>query len=724
MSRVLNYEQGRPSSPRRRRFVISSEVARGIPEGRHPEPAPASRVARPSGPDPDPFSAALSRIARIVSGTLELREVFAQVADAAREVLPFETIGVCRLDTPDLFRSYAVAGRDADDDPAGVARLEDFSPAMRPKPGATLRFDDASRELDPSYPMDKEILECGVLSLLCSPLMSGRRLEGEVWFTASRTGAFTAEHERMAAAIADILSLSLEHERLWSLESLRRRRLEAVDKLLPTMAETLDVRGIFNRVSEIVQPVLPHSLLILTSLSPERRELTVDVSSGDPAAEMPTCFPMGATGSDAVHPEYVLIPDIEEHDDECGARNGCRKLGMRSYLGIPMSLESGTRWLVFLSLSPNQYSEDDLNVARRVADHVSLVLSHQRLAEEERRAAEARERAHRLEQRVESLTVELENSLGYHRVIGESESWKRVVTEAAKVAQAETTVLITGESGTGKEVIARLIHRGSPRAAGPFVALNCAALPESLLESELFGHEKGAFTGATSARPGRIEQAAGGVLFLDEVAEMTPPVQAKLLRVLQEREFQRLGGTRPLKADVRIVAATNRDLERALTQGEFREDLYYRLHVFEIRLPALRERREDILPLAEAFLEEVGALVGRKAAGIAREAAQALLSYDWPGNARELRNAIERATILCDGGLITAEHLPFRANGSSSPRRIGVFPSDGVKLDTVERDLVLDALRAANNNRSRAARLLGITRSQLYTKLQKHGLDA
>jgi two-component system NtrC family response regulator len=274
--------------------------------------------------------------------------------------------------------------------------------------------------------------------------------------------------------------------------------------------------------------------------------------------------------------------------------------------------------------------------------------------------------------------------------------------------------------------VARFVHRGSPRANGPFVALNCAALPENLLESELFGHEKGAFTGAVSARPGRIEQAAGGVLFLDEVGEMSPVVQAKLLRVLQEREFQRLGATRPTKTDARIIAATNRDLETALTRGEFREDLYYRLRVFEIRLPPLRERRDDILPMAEAFLEEIGPIVGRPAAGISRDAHEALLSYSWPGNARELRNALERATILCDGGLITLEHLPI---GINAPRPVRgrdtsarSFPSGGVSLDGVERDLITKALAESKNNRSRAARLLGITRSQLYSRMQKHRL--
>jgi DNA-binding NtrC family response regulator len=295
------------------------------------------------------------------------------------------------------------------------------------------------------------------------------------------------------------------------------------------------------------------------------------------------------------------------------------------------------------------------------------------------------------------------------------------------VAPTETTVLLTGESGTGKEVVARFIHRGSPRAGGPFVGLNCAALPETLLESELFGHEKGAFTGATAARAGRIEQAAGGVLFLDEVGEMTPAVQAKLLRVLQEREYQRLGGTRPIKADARVVAATNRNLEVALARGEFREDLYYRLRVFEINLPPLRERRQDILPMAEAFLGEIGSAVGRPAAGISRQAHEALMSYPWPGNVRELRNALERATILCDGGLITVEHLPIgvgRPDGKAGrPATDGPFPSGGVNLEVVERDLIAKALKEAENNRSRAARLLGITRSQLYSRMQKHGLE-
>ena len=324
-------------------------------------------------------------------------------------------------------------------------------------------------------------------------------------------------------------------------------------------------------------------------------------------------------------------------------------------------------------------------------------------------------------------------------VIGTSQAWRAVLTQAAKVAPAETTVLLSGESGTGKEVVAHLIHRGSRRAEGPFVALNCAALPEALLESELFGYEKGAFTGAVSARAGRLEQAAGGTLFLDEVGEMSPVVQAKVLRVLQEREFQRLGGTRMLKADVRVIAATNRDLQIAMTTGAFREDLYYRLHVFAIHLPPLRERPEDILPLLEHFVEELGPVVlGRPAAGISREARAHFLAYGWPGNVRELRNAVERALILCEGGLINPEHLPWHAEPSKSGPLVplaatappaapigpagGDLPAHGVDLEAMERSFIERALKQTGRNKAKAARLLGLSRSKLYSRMERFGL--
>src|SRR6516165_8085834 len=259
---------------------------------------------------------------------------------------------------------------------------------------------------------------------------------------------------------------------------------------------------------------------------------------------------------------------------------------------------------------------------------------------------------------------DLVGSPAHAGVVGESAECNDVLKKAAKVAAMDTTVLLTGESGTGKEVVARLIHRAS-RRNGPFVALNCAALPEQLLESEVFGFERGAFTGAQHSKPGYVELAARGVLFLDEVSEMSLPAQAKFLRVLQEREFQRLGGTRQLTANVRVVAATNRDLRQTVARGGFREDLYYRLQVFDIKLPPLRERPADILPLSDAFLEDIGRSFGRPPAGLTRDARDALLQYAWPGNVRELRNILERAAILCEGGLITPEHLAFDVSPQS-----------------------------------------------------------
>jgi transcriptional regulator with GAF, ATPase, and Fis domain len=405
--------------------------------------------------------------------------------------------------------------------------------------------------------------------------------------------------------------------------------------------------------------------------------------------------------------------------------------------------------LSFFHRDPARYDRADAEVAGRLADRIALVLSHRRLAEEARVAAESRERAEQLEARVEILARELD-SRENSRVVGISPSWKETLRQVERVTTADTTVLITGESGTGKEVISKLIHQGSPRARKPFVAINCAALPEQLLESELFGHERGAFTGAVATKIGRIEQAEGGTLFLDEIAEMSPIVQAKFLRVLEEREFQRVGGTRTLKADVRVIAATNRDLEASIARQQFREDLFYRLNVFQIQIAPLRQRGEDILPLAEGFLTDLGRTMGRPAAGISRDAREWLLSYSWPGNARELRNAIERAILLCDGGLITRDHLPVpmarpdlgapiasrtnhggngfikdaapSGNGNGAGAARGAS-AESVNLGAMERDFIAKALSQSNGNKSQAARLLGLTRAQLYWRLEKYDLQ-
>lgn len=299
--------------------------------------------------------------------------------------------------------------------------------------------------------------------------------------------------------------------------------------------------------------------------------------------------------------------------------------------------------------------------------------------------------------------------------IGSSPAWLGVLAAARRVAKTEVTVFLQGESGTGKEVIARLIHQVSPRRHGPFVAVNCPALPEQLLESELFGYERGAFTGAQQSKAGHIELAARGTLFLDEVSEMSLTAQVKLLRFVQEREYQRLGGTRLQKADVRIIAASNRDLGDAIERGTFREDLLYRLQVFDILLPPLRDRLTDVPLLAEQFLADCARTMNRRVPLLRDDALDALLAHDWPGNVRELRNVLERAAILSDGD-IERQHLSCRPKMCSlSP------PSD---LSAVERGTIKRVLDETGGNKSRAARRLGLTRTQLYGRLKRYGLEA
>jgi PAS domain S-box-containing protein len=337
----------------------------------------------------------------------------------------------------------------------------------------------------------------------------------------------------------------------------------------------------------------------------------------------------------------------------------------------------------------------------------------------QRQAEEERARAERLELRVRSLVEELDSKSGYRRVLGQSKEWKAVLKQAAQVAATDTTVLLTGESGTGKEVVARFIHRASARKDAPLLAVNCAALPEQLLESELFGYERGAFTSALQSKPGQIELAAGGVLFLDEVSEMVPSAQAKLLRVIQEREFRRVGGTRILKADIRIVAATNRNLKQAMERGDFRQDLFYRLSVFNISLPPLRSRPDDLMPLAEAFLDEFAKSFGCPPAGLTRRAKDALLAYHWPGNVRELRNVLERAAILSEGALIDIEHLALDISPDVSAPNVA--PTD---LNAMERETICRVMRECKGNKSLAAKRLGLSRTQLYVRLTKYGIAA
>ncbi len=326
---------------------------------------------------------------------------------------------------------------------------------------------------------------------------------------------------------------------------------------------------------------------------------------------------------------------------------------------------------------------------------------------------------------VKRLRDQLERGRAYGAMIGESPAMLEVRELLSRLSGADITVLITGESGTGKEVVARLLHENGPRAKGPFVAINVAAMPESLLESELFGHAKGAFTDAREARAGLFERAHGGTLFLDEIGEMPLAIQPKLLRVLEERIVRPLGSSREVPVDVRIVAATNRDLQTAIEERRFREDLYFRLEGVSVELPPLRARASDVLLLAQHFLLDMSKRAGRAAPTLSAKAAERLLAYPWPGNVRELRNAIERAVALARGDEIGVDDLPERVREHVASHVVVAAedPSELVSMEEVERRYVLRVLEAVSGNRTAAARILGFDRKTLYRKLVAFGAE-
>jgi two-component system, NtrC family, response regulator AtoC len=386
---------------------------------------------------------------------------------------------------------------------------------------------------------------------------------------------------------------------------------------------------------------------------------------------------------------------------------------------------------------------DDVKAALRLGayDFVGKPLNFDELAVTVQNALEATQ----LRTEVESLRGEVRRRAGYHEVVGASRKMTELMRFVRKVAASEaSTILVQGESGTGKDLIAKVIHYESSREGRPFVAVNCSAIPETLMEAELFGHEKGAFTDAKAMKKGLFEVADGGTLLLDEIGELSPLLQAKLLRVLEDQVIRRVGGVRDIQVDVRVIAASNRDLERAVREGHFRQDLYYRLAIISIFIPPLRERREDILPLADFFIQHYNRKFRKSIRGFSEETRRLLLSHDWPGNVRELKNAIERAMILEDEPLLRPNYLPFSVvephsgvtafEHTSSPaaasatlaegRRLPALsiPEGGTSLEQIERAMIELALRQAKGNQTQAARLLDISRDALRYKMKKFAL--
>jgi len=692
--------------------------------------------------EPD-LLAPLAAIGRAMQETFDPKRFLAEFSALIQRLLPHDRLLIAYCEeggSLSIFAEHCIQGPAVHEgrytiafDPGGrytPAEL-DLEPVLAGEATRVQDFQTDPRFAQPGLDPPKPV-KIGLRSRISVPLNSSGRIIGAFLAGSFMPAVYTEAHVAAARQVADLIAPFIENIVLLHREQRRRSRLAALVGLACVFGASLNLKESFEQVATAVRPILDFDKMGVGLLGKSGRDLEfVGKVEDQPGLEEPTRIPLEDVSFSArvEAGESVLIRDAQVELDP--TRPGDRRIierGNRSCLSVPLWFcEDVGGVLCFAKRRPGWYDGSDIEIANAIAAQVVVALQHQRIAEEQTHRARLEGRARQLEQRLTTLRQELDERYGFDRILGRAPAFQEALASAAKVAPTETTVLLTGESGTGKELVARAIHHASQRADGPFVAINCAALPETLVESELFGHEKGAFTGADKQKPGRFELAAGGTLFLDEVAELPPSVQAKLLRVVQEREFQRVGGTATLRAEVRLITATNRDLARAVEEGKFREDLYYRLNVFQVLLPPLRERSDDILLLANHFVRELGSRIGRGEPGLSRDAQALLRSYPWPGNIRELANAVERALILADGGLLTAAH--FGLDGTRGQRlEAGNGQASGKSvpeaLADMERRAILSALEQTKGNKTQAAAILGITRTKLHTRLKRFGLAA
>ena len=497
------------------------------------------------------------------------------------------------------------------------------------------------------------------------------------------------------------------------------RKLSTLLEASQALSATLDLKAGLSSVLDILGRHHGAIRSFVVLLNEQTGEAVLEAASGavEPGKRVRYRVGEGITGKVVETGKPIVVPRVSREPAFLNRAADRPELPEQelSYIAVPIALEGKTIGAVTVDL---RYKSDrDYHRTMKFVGVVASLIAHavkvHRLIEADRQ---------RLVDENTHLRLELKERYDFSNLIGTSGPMRQVQEQVAQVAPTGTTALLRGESGTGKELIAHAIHYNSPRAKKPFVKVSCAALPHDLLESELFGYEKGAFTGAQGSKKGRFDMANGGTLFLDEIGELNLATQVKLLRVLQEREFERLGGTETVRVNIRLIVATNKDLEKAIAAGEFREDLYYRLNVFSIFVPPLRDRKADVLMLADHFLEKYSREHGKNIKRISTPAIDMLVAYHWPGNVRELGNALERAVVVCDSNVIHAHHLPpTLQTAEASGTTLNLTLQE--MLNAVEKDALQDALKSARGNRAKAARLLSTTERIFNYKVRKHGID-
>ncbi len=498
------------------------------------------------------------------------------------------------------------------------------------------------------------------------------------------------------------------------------RKLSTLLEISQTLSSSLDFRTALIQVLELLEENHGSVAGTVTLLDEQSGELRIEAATGIPwQAQRRAKYKVGegVTGRVVESGRTVVVPRVSQEPlfldrTEVWKGSGHDEL---SFVAMPIPVDGKTRGSLGVTY-PFEAARDfqpEVEFLGVVASMIGQSVRVHSLVETERK---------RLLTENDQLRQELRERYDFRNIIGNSRQMRDIYQAVAQVAGSPTTVMIRGESGTGKEMVAHAIHYNSQRAEGPFVKVNCGALPDTLIESELFGYEPGAFTDARERKMGRFELADGGTLFLDEVGELSPSTQVKLLRALQEKEFERLGGVKSITVDVRLITATNCDLENAMRQGKFREDLYYRLNVFSIYMPALRDRKPDILLLADHFVEKYASVLGKRVRRISTPAIDMLMAYHWPGNVRELENCIERAVLVCQGAVIHGHDLPPTLQTAQVSDTLPESSLDSM-VGNYERDLILDSLKSARGNQAEAARLLQTSSRIVGYKLRKYGID-
>jgi Nif-specific regulatory protein len=534
---------------------------------------------------------------------------------------------------------------------------------------------------------------------------------------------FEARPALIGAACADknvALTMALNKNVARADQRLREaQRLSTLLEVSQALSGTLNLKASLHRVLEVLasQYGAVRGLVLLVDAD---GALRVEASDGMGESSRGVSYQIGEgiTGRVVQSGKPIVVPRVSR--EPAFLHRAARRPELAhqelSFICVPIALNRRAvgALAIDLKFDPERTFNRSVKFLGVVSSMIAQAIKIHRLIDEDKR---------RLVDENTHLRQELRERYDFSHLVGSSVAMREIYEQVAQVAGTNTTVLIRGESGTGKELIAHAIHYNSLRASKPFVKVSCAALPESLIESELFGYEKGAFTGAEARKKGRFELAEGGTLFLDEIGDVNVATQVKLLRVLQQREFERVGGTETVKANVRLVAATNKDLEKAIAAGTFREDLYYRLNVFTMFVPPLRERKPDLLLLVDHFLEKFAREHHRSIKRISTPAIDMLASYHWPGNVRELENTLERAVLMCDGEVIHGHHLPpslQTAEASGTVTRMALKDA----VSAYEKDLIQDALKTTRGNRAKAARLLDTTERIINYKVRTHGIDA